>query len=108
MRRSRFRINPRLIYIAGEAGCREGGQKSFKTSRKVKTAFTEPSDILHLIYGAISALVSWINPLWSIILIIFYILYQAAEMEEQFESYADYVEFILGYILGQLILKMFT
>ena len=50
------------------------------------------SDIVHFVLGGISA--------YFPIIILFYFIYQALEKEDRVEKALDYMEFIMGFLMG--------
>lgn len=50
------------------------------------------TDIIHFIVGYVSSKIPYIT--------IFYLLYQVFEKEDTCEKICDYIEFILGFLMG--------
>ena len=72
---------------------------------KVRNAFRCKADFIHLLVGVIVKVAKFYGyGIWSIVIFIIYLLYQAVEKEVEVESYKDYIEFILGYLLAEVIL----
>jgi len=69
---------------------------------RATNAFRDFGDLVHFILGCVTSLV----PPWiSLIIFVVYLLYQAVEVEDRFETYCDYLEYTLGVIFG-FILRM--
>jgi len=72
---------------------------------KVRNAFRRKADFIHLLAGVIVKVAKFYGyGIWSIVIFIIYLLYQAVEKEVEVESYKDYIEFILGYLLAEVVL----
>jgi len=71
----------------------------------LRVAFTKWTDLWHLVLGVIAGVLVRFPMGWviSFAITISYIVYQAVEVEEPLESYADYVEYLVGVFVGLIL-----
>ncbi|MCW1308319.1 MAG: hypothetical protein OH337_03865 [Candidatus Parvarchaeota archaeon] len=71
---------------------------------KGRNAFRSLDDVWHAVIGFIASTLRRYSYGWiiSITITLIFIIYQALEAEEEIESYEDIVEFITGFIIGEI------
>ena len=71
---------------------------------KVLNAFRKIDDLVHLLFGAMVRILKYYGlSVISLVFFVIFLLYQAVEKEVEVQSYMDYIEFIIGYLLVEVI-----
>jgi len=70
-----------------------------------RNAFKKWTDLLHLALGIVAGALLKFPMGWtaSLFIAVVYLIYQAAEAEEPFDSYMDMVEWLMGFAMGTIL-----
>jgi hypothetical protein len=67
-------------------------------------AFTNWTDVLHAILGLACAMLRRVFWPLSLVMILAFAVYEALEAESRLDSYEDLVEFMIGSLIGLILL----
>jgi len=67
--------------------------------------FDDIYSVGHAALGFAARFLAWRTPYASAVLIIVYIIYEVLELEKKANKLGDFVEFLLGYVLADVILS---
>jgi len=73
---------------------------------RVLNALKHYTDWIHIILGMLTKVLVIFSPLLSLLILLTFIVYEALQRESKSESYFDLIEFLVGYIIGDIALSL--
>jgi len=74
-------------------------------SCKSQVVFDDWYSLLHVLAGALTATFLRIFPPTSLVIVITFTAYQVHEKEKELSKLGDFIEFIIGYLLGACLIN---